>query len=92
MTNGKPGGADFERIANVYAEAGENDRASMMYEKMLALDPKDDSSQAEVGAWYIRIGHREKGEAMLALAFERRPNEAGYYLRAAESLLGIADR
>lgn len=92
VVNGKPGGSDFERIADVYAEAGDNDKASMMYEKMLALDPKDDSSQAEVGAWYIRIGHREKGEAMLALAFERSPNEPGYYVRAAESLLGVADR
>jgi hypothetical protein len=40
----------------------------------------------------MRIGHREKGEALLALAFERRPSESGYYLRAAERLLGIPDR
>jgi tetratricopeptide (TPR) repeat protein len=92
VTNGKAGGADLERIANVYAEAGENDKASFMYERMLAIDPKDDSSQAEVGAWYIRIGQRAKGEALLALAFERRPNESGYYVRAAESLLGVPDR
>jgi predicted Zn-dependent protease len=63
-----------------------------MYEKMLAIDPKDDSSQAEVGAWYIRIGQRAKGEALLAQALERRPNESGYYLRTAESLLGVPDR
>jgi tetratricopeptide (TPR) repeat protein len=92
VTNGKPGGTDFERIAGVYAEAGENDKASAMYEKMLAIDPKDDSSQAEVGAWYIRIGQRAKGEALLAQALQRRPNEPGYYMRAAESLLGVPDR
>src|ERR1700737_106519 len=71
-TGRKPDGADFERIAEVYAEAGENDRASDSYEKMLALDPKDDSSQAVVGAWYIRIGQREKGDALLAQAMQRR--------------------
>jgi tetratricopeptide (TPR) repeat protein len=92
VTNGKPGGADFERIADVYAEAGDNDKASALYEKMLAIDPKDDSSQAEVGAWYIRIGQRAKGEALLAQALARRPNEPGYYVRAAEALLGVPDR
>lgn len=51
VTSGKPGATDFERIGDVYAEAGDNDRASLYYEKMLAVDPKDDSSQAEVGAW-----------------------------------------
>jgi tetratricopeptide (TPR) repeat protein len=50
----KPGGSDFERIADVYVEAGENDKATALYERMLAIDSKDDSSQAEVGAWYIR--------------------------------------
>src|ERR1700736_363728 len=38
-TGRKPDGADYERIAEVYAEAGENDRATESYEKMLALDP-----------------------------------------------------
>jgi predicted Zn-dependent protease len=92
VTNGKPDGGDFERIAAVYAEAGENDKASAAYEKMLALDPQDDASQAEVGAWYIRIGQRAKGEALLARALQRRPNEPGYYIRAAESFLNVPDR
>src|SRR5450755_1919673 len=41
VMNGKPGGADYERVADVYAQAGENDKATLMYEKMLAIDPKD---------------------------------------------------
>jgi tetratricopeptide (TPR) repeat protein len=86
----KPGGADYERIAVIYAEAGEIDRATANFEKMLAVDPKDDSSQAEVGAWYLRTGQREKGEALLAQALQRRPNSPWYYIRAAESLLGVA--
>ena len=73
----------------MYAEAGDNDQATANYEKMLAVDPKDDSSQAEVGAWYVRIGQREKGEALLAQALQRRPNTPWYYVRAAESLLGV---
>ena len=85
----KPGGADFERIADVYAEAGDNDKASANYEKMFAIDPSDDSSQAVLGAWYIRIGQRERGEALLDRAMKRRPNASDYYVRAAESLLGV---
>src|SRR5258708_20169753 len=64
-TGRKPDGADFERIAEVYAEAGENDRASDSYEKMLALDPKDASSQAVVGAWHTPIRHPQKAHAFL---------------------------
>jgi tetratricopeptide (TPR) repeat protein len=89
VLNGKPGGADYERIADVYVEAGDNDKASLFYEKMLAVDPKDDSSQAEVGAWYIRIGQREKGQELLAQALQRHPSEPYYYVRAAESLLHV---
>lgn len=89
VTNRKPDGRDFERIAAVYAEADENDKASAAYEKALSLDPKDDSNQAEVGAWYMRIGQRAKGEALLAKALQRSPNESSYYIRAAESLLAV---
>ncbi len=92
VMNGSPGGADLERIAGVYAEAGENDKASAVYERMLALDPKDDSSQALVGAWYLRIDQREKGEALLEKALQRRPNASDYYVHAAESFLGVPAR
>ena len=60
------------------------------FEKMLALDPKDDSSHAEVGAWCLRTGQRDKGEALLAQALARRPHSPWEYLRAAESLLSGA--
>jgi tetratricopeptide (TPR) repeat protein len=92
VVNGKAGGSDLERIADVYAEAGENDKATVLYERMLAIDPKDDSSQAVVGAWYMRLGQREKGEALLERALQRRPGAPDYYVRAAESLLGVPAR
>jgi len=89
VTGGKPEGSDWERVGQVYAEAGENDRAADCFQKMLALDPKDDSGQARVGAWYIRIGQRDKGEALLAQAFQRNPDEVWHYVGAAEALLGV---
>ena len=91
VANGKSASAsDYERIGDVYAQAGDNESATVYYEKMMAVDPKDDSSQALLGAWYIRLGQREKGEDLLARAMKKSPTSSDYYVRAAESLLGVA--
>jgi tetratricopeptide (TPR) repeat protein len=89
VINAKPAGSDWARVGQVYAEAGENDRAEGCFQKMLALDAKDDTGQTKVGAWYIRIGQRDKGEALLAQAFQRNPDEVWHYVDAAEALLGV---
>ena len=85
----KPEASDWQRIGEVYAQAGENQRAEDCFQKVNALNPKDDTGQAEIGAWYIRIGQREKGEALLAQALQRSPGEVWHYVRAAEALLGV---
>lgn len=89
VTGHNPKGSDWQRIGEVYAQAGENDRAADCFQKVTLLSPKDDTGQAEIGAWYIRTGQREKGEALLAQALQRRPNEVWHYVRAAEALLGV---
>jgi tetratricopeptide (TPR) repeat protein len=89
VLNGKSEGSDWFRIARVYAEAGENQKAEELFLRALAADPKDDSGQAEVGAWYIRIGQREKGEELLAKAFSRSPDEIWHYVRAGEAFMGV---
>ena len=88
---GKPEGSDYQRIADVYAEAKENAKAEEYYHKLLAADTKgkDDTGLAEIGAFYIRIGQREKGEELLTKALSRNPNENWHYVRAAEALLGV---
>ncbi len=88
-TSGKQSAGDYQRIAEVYAEAGDNIKAEENYGKMLVLDPEDDSQRAEVGAWYIRVGQRAKGEQYLAKAFQMDPRDSSHYARAAESLLGV---
>ena len=89
-TSGKPGSSDWLRLGEVYAEAGENSKAEECFQKALAADPKDDSGQAEVGAWYIRTGQRAKGEELLAKALQKHPDEIWHYVRASEALLGVA--
>jgi tetratricopeptide (TPR) repeat protein len=88
-TAGKPSAGDWQRLGEVYAETGETAKAEECFQKMLALDPKDDSGQAEVGAWYIRIGQRAKGEELLGKALQKHPDEIWHYLRASEALLQV---
>jgi hypothetical protein len=59
--------------------------------KMLSADPKekDDTGRAEIGAWYIRTGERDKGEELLSQALARNPSELWHYVRAAEAYLGV---
>ena len=89
VTGAKPEASDWQRIGEVYAEAGENDRAMDYFQKALANSPKDDTGQAEVGAWYIRIGQRDKGEELIAKALARNPDEMWHYVRAAEAFLNV---
>ena len=89
-TSGKQSAGDYQRIAEVYAEAGDTAKAEENYGKMLVLDPEDDSQRSEVGAWYIRVGQRAKGEEYLAKAFSMGRHDPSHYVRAAEALLGVS--
>lgn len=92
VMGGKTEGSDWHRIGRLYAEAGENARAEEFFQKALVAEPKDDSGQAEVGAWYIRTGQREKGEELLTKAFARNSDEVWHYMRAAEAFLNVAPK
>lgn len=92
VLSGKTDHNDWQRIGEVYAQAGDNDKAAQFFERALAADPKDDTGQAEIGAWYIRIGQRDKGEALFAQAFAHNPDEGRHYERAAEAFLNVAPR
>jgi tetratricopeptide (TPR) repeat protein len=89
VTTRKPEGGDWQRIGEVYAEAGENDKAEALFQKALAAGPKDDTGQSEMGSWYIRTGQRDKGEELYAKALARNPDDVWHYVRAAEAYLGV---
>jgi tetratricopeptide (TPR) repeat protein len=90
VTSADPGGSDWLRIAALYAEAGDNARAEEYFSKTIAAEPEEDRYLAEIGAWYIRAGQRDKGEALMAKAFAINSEEFWHYMRAAEALLGVA--
>lgn len=91
VLNGKPETSDWQRAGEIYAEAGEIARAEELFQKVLAADrkQKDDTGRAEIGAWYIRIGQRDRGEDLLAQALTKNPDEVWHYVRAAEAYLGV---
>lgn len=92
VMNGETGSSDWHRIGQLYAEADENAKAEEFFQKALVAEPKDDSGQAEVGAWYIRRGQREKGEELLTKAFARNADELWHYVRTAEAFLNVAPK
>jgi tetratricopeptide (TPR) repeat protein len=87
----KPKASDWVRIGKLYAEGGDAAKADECFQKAVAADPKDDSGQADMGAWYIRMGQRAKGEEMLAKAFAKHADDNYHYVRAAEGLLGVRE-
>jgi tetratricopeptide (TPR) repeat protein len=89
VTHAKPAASDWERIGDIYSEANENGQAEAAYQKALVADPKDDNERAEIGAWYVRHGQRDKGEELLAQAFARNPEDVWHYLRAAEAFMNV---
>jgi tetratricopeptide (TPR) repeat protein len=92
VMSGENGSSDWFRIGQLYAEAGDNAKAEYFMRKAIDSDPKDDTGQAELGAWYVRTGQREKGEELLTKAFARNGDEFWHYVRAAEAYLGVAPK
>lgn len=86
---GEAESGDWFRIARLYAEAGENDKAEQFYQRALTADPKDDSGQAELAAFYFRMGKRDLGEEWLGKAFSKNSDEVWHYVHAAEGLLNV---
>jgi len=89
VTGKKVKSSDWQRIGEVYAEAGENAKAEECFQKMLADSPKDDTGWSEVGSWYVRTGKREKGEELIAKALGRNPDDMWHFVRAGEAYLGV---
>lgn len=87
--SGKQSSQDYARIGRVYAEAGEDAKATESFQMMLDLDPKDDTTQAAAGSWYLYTGDRARGEELIGKALSKHPNEVYDYVRAAEGLLKV---
>ena len=80
--------SDEYRIARVYAEAGEWEKARPIFDRFLLRNPKDEQGLAEVGAHYLLQGDRETAEKLFARSFAH-PN-VWATLAAAGAYAGVA--
>jgi tetratricopeptide (TPR) repeat protein len=83
--------SDWFRIGRVYAEAGEWEKASRMFEQALSegRGRDDDSGMVEYGA-LANINHdRTKAEALFATAMKKNPDEFWHWVSAGGSYLGV---
>ena len=84
----KPEASDFVRIAQVYAIAGEWDKAKGMLEKAVALKPRHEGFLTEAGAWHMLNGDREGAEKLFQQAWGVDPNDFWDHVVAAAAYHG----
>jgi len=81
-------GDDF-RVAKVYLEAGEWDKARPLFDKVLELEPKDEDWLAQIGVFYLQKGDRAKAEELFARSFAGDPENLSNSLKVAGAYLGV---
>lgn len=89
LLDGKHEDSDMYRIARVYQEAGEWDKAKPLFDRYLASNPDDEKGLAEVGAYYLLHGDRAGAEALFDRSFQSSPDELWATLAAADAYLNV---
>jgi tetratricopeptide (TPR) repeat protein len=79
---------DWERIAKVYEEAGDWEKAEPIFRR-LSADAKDADGLALAGAFYNLHGDRQRAEELFDRAFAKKSDEVWNTLNAAGSYLGV---
>jgi tetratricopeptide (TPR) repeat protein len=85
-----PDPGDVFRIARVYREAGEWDRAKQVFDRYLIDNPREPKDLAEVGAYYMLQGDRDGAERLFDRSFAADGDEVWATLHAAGAYLGVA--
>jgi len=90
VTGGKKvEGSDWFRIARVYAEANDWDKAQVAFDRALTMDAGDDSGMVEYGALANVNKDRAKAEALFEKALKKNPREFWHWVGAGGSYLGV---
>jgi tetratricopeptide (TPR) repeat protein len=90
VTSGKKvEGSDYFRIARVYVEAGEWDKARTAFDKAMALNADDDSGAIEYGAFANLNGDRTTAEGLFRTSIQKKPKEFWHWVNAGGSYLGV---
>jgi tetratricopeptide (TPR) repeat protein len=82
-------GSDWFRIARVYVEAGEWDKARGAFDKAMAMNADDDSGAIEYGVFANLNNDRGKAEGLFRMALQKKPREFWHWVNAGGSYLGV---
>lgn len=87
---GKHEDSDVYRIARVYREAGEWEKAKPLFARYVAANPEEATGLAEIGAYYLLDGDRESAERLFDRSFAAERDNLWATLHVASAYLGIA--
>jgi len=90
LNSRKAEAGDYVRVARVYWEAGEWDKAKPMFDKVLAMEAKDVDWLAEIGAYYNLKGDRAHAEELFARSLAGDAANVYNVTKMAGSYLGVA--
>ena len=89
VLNGKHDADDLERIARLYLEAGEWDKAAPLVQKVASMGSDDEDALVWAGALYNLHGDREQAEKLFNKSFKEKDDDFWNTLAAAGSYLGV---
>jgi tetratricopeptide (TPR) repeat protein len=81
--------SDWIRLARVYAEAGEWDKAQAAFDKAFPATSDDDTGLVEYGALANLNKDRARAEALFNRALKKNPGEFWHWVNVGGSYLGV---
>lgn len=90
LLTGEHEDSDVFRIARVYQEAGEWEKARPLFDRHLLDNPKDEKDLAEVGAYYLLDGDRATAEQLFDRSYAIEREALWATLDIAGAYLGVA--
>lgn len=81
--------SDVYRIARVYREAGEWNKARPLFDRYLTTNPGEEKDLAEIGAYYLIDGDRETAERLFDRSFKIERDDPWTSIRMAGAYLGV---
>lgn len=89
VLGGKVAKSDLYRIAEVYAVAGEWEKAKPMFDRAIAMDAQDHRGLIRAGCWYNLNGDRAHAEELFDKGFAQESAEVWHFALAAGSYSGV---
>jgi len=83
------GRSDWIRLARVYVEAGEWDKAQLAFDKAFPPNSDDDTGLVEYGVLANLNKDRAKAEALFNRAMKKNPEEFWHWVNIGGSYLGV---